>query len=352
MDGFKPLMELNGFPMIQMTVQSLRNGGVGDITVVVGRLADEMRRVLLPLGVTVVENADYGVTDMFASVRMGLSHIVERGEPEAVFFLPGDIPLVSPKTLEALKRRALGAAAGTQVLLPLVDGRTAHPPVFLGDGVFAVLGYYGEGGLRGAFSSMATELVELSEDQGALVDADFREDFERLGAYAKAHKGVSVKVCERLYEEALLPAPVRRHCLAVGNLAGWMAERLVEKGACLDVELCRSGGFLHDICRLSPDHERAGGRLLKEMGFEALARIVEGHRGFGAEPESVCEEGVLVCLADKMILEERRVSLRERYGRALGKCLEESSVKERIRRDFGICQRLLNEFEVMTGERL
>ena len=83
-----------------------------------------------------------------------------------------------------------------------------------------------------------------------------------------------------------------------------------------------------------------------------MARIVEGHRGFGAEPESVCEEGVLVCLADKMILEERRVSLRERYGRALGKCLEESSVKERIRRDFGICQRLLNEFEVMTGERL
>ena len=33
MDGFKPLMELNGFPMIRMTVQSLRNAGIRDVTV-------------------------------------------------------------------------------------------------------------------------------------------------------------------------------------------------------------------------------------------------------------------------------------------------------------------------------
>ena len=42
MDGFKPRMKLNGFPMIQMTVQSLKNAGIRDITVVTGYRAEEM----------------------------------------------------------------------------------------------------------------------------------------------------------------------------------------------------------------------------------------------------------------------------------------------------------------------
>ena len=51
MGAFKPLLTLNGFPMIQMTVQSLKNGGIQDITVVIGREADRMREILAPMGV-------------------------------------------------------------------------------------------------------------------------------------------------------------------------------------------------------------------------------------------------------------------------------------------------------------
>ena len=46
MGAFKPLLTLNGFPMIQMTVQSLKNGGIQDITVVIGREADRMIGIL------------------------------------------------------------------------------------------------------------------------------------------------------------------------------------------------------------------------------------------------------------------------------------------------------------------
>ena len=75
---------------------------------------------------------------------------------------------------------------------------------------------------------------------------------------------------------------------------------------------------------------------------------MERHRGFEADPESVCEEWAIVCLADKLILEDRRVSLTERYRKAFA----HNPVKERIRRDVRICQRLKEEFEVMTGEQL
>ena len=348
MDGFKPLMELNGFPMIRMTVQSLRNAGIRDVTVVVGCRAGEMREALAPMEVTVVENAAYGETDMFVSVRLGLAHIAGRGEADAVFFLPGDIPLVSPRSMETMKRRAFGAEKGTQVLLPRVGERAAHPPVILKEGIESVLRYGGDEGLRGAFAGMRTEEVELPEDAGALADADYRKEFEWLASYARLHRGVSERVCRELYEEVRLPAHVRRHCLAVGALAGWMAEKLVEHGACLDIELCRSGGYLHDLCRLLPEHEKAAGNFLRERGHEALAGIVEAHKGFGTEPETVCGESVLVCLADKLILEDRRVPLAVRYQKAFA----HSPVKERILRDIRVCERLIKEFEVMTGERL
>lgn len=344
MGEFKPFMKLNGFPMIRMTVQSLKNAGIRDITVVTGYRADEMARILMPLEVRLVENRAYRETDMLASIRMGLASI--KGA-DAVFFLPGDLPLIAPGSMKQVKDRLTRLPGGTQALVPVTGESTSHPPVLLPEGIQKVIAYRGEGGLKGAFSTMKTEYMEL-KDAGALADADFRRDFAGLEAYAREHKGVSRELCDAWYEETGLPGHVRAHCLAVGELAGWMAERLTEHGACLDIELCRSGGYLHDLCRLCEHHEAEAGAFLRERGYAALAGVVERHRGFETEPESICEEWAVVCLADKLIQEDRRVSLEVRYGKAL--CHHE--VKERILRDMRVCRRLKEEFEVMTGERL
>lgn len=368
MDGFKPLMKLNGFPMIQMTVQSLRNGGIEDITVVTGCRAKEMEEALLPLGVRIVENTAYAETDMLTSVRMGLQKAME--DADGVCFLPGDIPLVSGESMGRIRKRLMEIPDETQILQPIVRTvcppepvpggkwsepvpggsemlQPAHPPVLLPGAYGQALGYKGKGGLRQLFSTMRVEKVEL-EDPGALADADYRTDFERLQRYARAHKGVSEEICRELYREAGLPEHIQAHCMAVGKLAGWMAERLAAHGACLDIELCRSGGYLHDLCRLMPQHEAAAGRFLRERGYLALARIVEQHGGFEKEPESICCEAAVVCAADKLILEDRRVPLEKRYEKALSR----TPVKERILRDIRILGRLIKEFEVITGERL
>lgn len=344
MDGFKPFMELNGFPMIQMTVQSLKNAGIRDITVVTGYRAEEMAQILSPMEVRLIENHAYRETDMLASICTGLASVKDA---DAVFFLPGDLPLIAPGSMKQVKERLARLPEGTQALVPVTGGSTSHPPVLLPEGIRRVLDYRGEGGLKGAFSSMKTVYMEL-RDTGTLADADFRRDFAELEIYAREHKGVSRKLCDAWHEETGLPEHVRAHCRAVGELAGWMAERLTEHGACLDIELCRSGGYLHDLCRLSEHHEAKAGAFLRERGYMALAEIVERHRGFDTEPETVCEEGAIVCLADKLVREDQRVSLEVRYRKALS----HHSVKKRIMRDIEICRRLKEEFEVMTGERL
>lgn len=165
---------------------------------------------------------------------------------------------------------------------------------------------------------------------------------------ASVYKGISAAECERLYEAAKLPVHIRAHCRAVGELSAHMAESLNQKGYCLNVELCRDGGYLHDICRLSGHHEKAAGVFLREHGYPQLAEVAERHRGFDEEePQTVCKEWVIVCLADKLVQEDQRVTLEERYRKAL----EMETVKERIVRDIRILKKLLEEYEVITGER-
>ena len=344
MDGFKPLLKINGFPMITMTVQSLRNAGIRDIIVVTGYRGEEVEKVLEPMGVRIIENRRWQETDMLASVKLGLEAADKK---EGVYILPGDIPVTPPGTFKKMAEGISKAKPGTEVLLPGAGGKILHPPFLFPEGCRQALDYQGSKGLRGAFGSMETEIVTAA-DTGAEMDADNRKDLAQIQDYARKHRGISRELCEGLYDEVSLPAHIRAHCLAVGEMAAWMAKRLISAGAFLDMELCRSGGYLHDLLRLEPFHEKAGKKFLEEKGYLALAAVVGAHRGFEQEPVTLCSEAVLVCLADKLIMEDRRVSLEERYRKAL----EKKEVKKRILRDIEICRRLIKEFEVMTGERL
>lgn len=344
MGDFKPLMEINGFPMIAMTVQSMRNAGIREITVVIGRNAQEMREVLAPLGVHLIENPHYRDTDMLYSVQLGLQTMTEA---EGICFLPGDMPLISPPVMKTIKDRIGKMKKTSQVLIPMLGEKQAHPPVFFPGAYTPILTWKGEGGMRRVFELLEREYVSL-EDPGILMDADVQADIASMRKHAKAARGISRKLCSQLYREMYLPENIRRHCIAVGDLAGEMAERLIEKGACLDVELCRSGGYVHDLCRLLPCHEKRAGEFLAQKGYLALAEIAQAHGGFKEMPRSICQEQVIVCLADKLIRETERVSLLQRYQKAF----RNPVVKPAIKKSYDICCRLVKEYEERTGEKL
>lgn len=344
MGDFKPLMKINGFPMIVMTIQSMRNAGIHDITVVIGRNAREMRRVLSPLGVRLVVNLDYRETDMLRSVQLGLETMTNA---EGICFLPGDIPLIPPLALKKMKEKLQELKSNTQVLIPMMGEKQAHPPIFFQGAYEPILSWTGGGGMRKVFELLEKEYVML-DDPEILMDADVKREIEAIRSRAKAARGISLELCQELYKEMYLPENIRQHCIAVGNLAGEIAERLIENGACLDVELCKSGGFVHDLCRLLPHHEEKAREFLEHKGYFALGKIAGAHSRFLEMPQSICQEWVIVCLADKLVQETRRVSLRERYQKAF----ENPVIKPSIKKSYDICCRLAREYEERTGERL
>ena len=68
-----------------------------------------------------------------------------------------------------------------------------------------------------------------------------------MRAYARKFRGISADCCAQLYEEVRLPAHIRAHCRAVGDLAARMAESLISRGACLDVN-CAAAEVICMIC--------------------------------------------------------------------------------------------------------
>ena len=133
--------------------------------------------------------------------------------------------------------------------------------------------------------------------------------------------------CRRLMEQHGMLDNIVAHSLEVSKVALFLSEGLKQRGQRIDLRLVEAGALLHDIAktgclRTKEDHTQAGYRLLKQMGYERVGRVVAQHVWLDGErdPFSVSEEEV-VNYADKRVrhdrivsLEERFVDLRQRYG--------------------------------------
>ncbi|MCR5846318.1 MAG: NTP transferase domain-containing protein [bacterium] len=353
MGDFKPLMEINGFPMIRMTVQSAIDGGARCIVVVTGREAQGVREALAGLDVAFAHNDSYATSDMMLSVQLGLAALIEAAkEPlEGFFLLPGDIPAISPATFALMSGYAI--ANDVDMLKPAYGETNVHPP-FISARLFdAILGYEGSRGLKGALAEAGADIVRFPiDDEGASLDADEPADFERLVEYAKARKGVSESVCRQLFALADTPSNVIEHTMAVSGLARRMARSLNAVGYHLDEELCASGGALHDILRVKPRHSKEGAALLRKLGYLKLADIVIAHDGFfGLYPKDF-DEATIVNLADKFMQNDQLVTIGKRYEKATKAFPENTPIGARIALDVEILERLQQRYEELTHDRI
>ena len=182
-------------------------------------------------------------------------------------------------------------------------------------------------------------------------DADRPEDLADIRRIAMSRLGLSDERCFMLWDRYGTPEHVRRHCAAVAELAEEAAWDLITAGGALDTLLCRSAGLLHDFLRTSPHHAREGEKVLRRLGFDRLASVVGSHMSFNGLPEGFSEQ-TLVCLADKLVREEERVSPEERYAPAMEKHPAGTPVGDRIREDREQAERLCDSFFRLTGKRL
>lgn len=184
MGDFKPLMPLHEKTLIENAIDSLLLSGVGQVVVVLGHRGKELETILrsryIGDSILTVYNHDYATTDMFTSIRVGLSVMPPC---DAFFLLPGDMPVVAKETFLAVYRAM--PQDGTAITFPTLEGYRKHPPLISADLIPEIMAYRGEGGLRG-FWQLHPDLIKTVavDDIGCWTDLDtFEQYFSCINRY-------------------------------------------------------------------------------------------------------------------------------------------------------------------------
>ncbi|WP_165445379.1 HD domain-containing protein [Bacilliculturomica massiliensis] len=156
--------------------------------------------------------------------------------------------------------------------------------------------------------------------------------------------------CETLWREYGTPDRVIGHCKAVSAAAGAMARRLNEKGFRLNVPLTEAAGWLHDIARADDYHWDRGADLAERLGYSDVADIIRSHMSYliDSKKEEITETD-LVCMADRMVKENRYVGPDERMDYIIEKAKDFPGAEENIRASFREIRALKQRIEGIIG---
>jgi molybdenum cofactor cytidylyltransferase len=119
----KPLIRLQGVPLIRRQLVAMSGAGVDEVVVVTGFAREAIEEQVRSFPVTLAHNAAAGEGQQ-GSVRVGLAALT--GAFDAVFVAPADQPLIGAgdltELIAAFKKRPAG-----HVVVPVVAGQRGNP---------------------------------------------------------------------------------------------------------------------------------------------------------------------------------------------------------------------------------
>jgi putative nucleotidyltransferase with HDIG domain len=129
------------------------------------------------------------------------------------------------------------------------------------------------------------------------------------------------ETCLEILKRRGVPEHIILHSLQVERVARLLTQALNQRGEALDLGVVEAASLLHDIAKMDglktgQNHAEAGAKILEEMGYPRVARVVRYHI---VPPEGedllvkVTEEEV-VNYADKRVMHDRVVTLEERFA--------------------------------------
>lgn len=349
MGEFKPLLPLGEQSVLGRVVGLLRQGGADPVLVVLGHRAAELEPVARSLGAVPVFNPDYE-QGMFSSLGAGLAALPPNCP--AFFLLPVDIPLVRYHTLASL--RAAWEQGLGPVLHPTFQGQWGHPPLIAAELAPAIMAYDGPGGLRGFWDRHPELAHEVPvADRFILRDQDHPRDYAEMKAALADYQIPDQEECLALLKEVLESGPeLVAHCRLVGRVAQALAQAAQGQGAALNPRLALAGGLLHDVAKGRPDHPAVGAALLRDMGFAAVAPLAARHADIDVAPGAPLSEAELVHLADKLVKDDRRVSLSRRFGITQERKGHTPEARAAIQGRWDLARFIAERVEAVLGESL
>jgi len=348
MKEWKPLLPLGNTSVVGHVISTFQKAGVADIVVVAGHRAPELAAAIQSKSVRCVVNERYD-KGMYESVVIGVRALPE--DTEAFFLLPVDVPLVKCHSIRLLARHFAAGAGG--IIYPVFRGQRGHPPLISTRFAPLILAGAPPGGLGTLLEEheeSAQEVVLL--DEGILMGMNTQEDYRRIQERLRDQTTPSPDECAAILAQAGTPEVVVKHGRQVASLAGKISAQLNQAGMLLDTRLLQTAALLHDLAKGRKNHAQVGCRLLQSMGYPQVANIVKRHMDMEFDAESTLDEAGVLYLADKLVSQDRLVSLSDRFISASKRYPEAHPAQPFIRHRLDTANRIASVVEGIIGQPL
>jgi molybdenum cofactor cytidylyltransferase len=174
----KQLLELHGRPLLQHTLDTVRDSGLQDVVVVLGHLAEQVRSALdLAPEVRVVVNPDYA-SGQASSLRVGLK--AAGSDARAAVVLLGDQPGLKADSIRLVIEEY--ERSGSKVVQAHYKGRPGHPVLFDKATWEELKAIEGDKGARDVLKRHPEWIKAAELDRDLPPDLDTWEDYEKLRA--------------------------------------------------------------------------------------------------------------------------------------------------------------------------
>ncbi len=314
MQSFKPLLPFGQSTTLGHTIKTFQHAGINEILVVVGYRYKEITKFLGPLNIKFTYNDKFH-EGMFTSIISGIKALPRN--TEAFFLLPVDIPLVKPQTIQTLCAEFKTSSEG--ILYPGFSGTRGHPPLISTSYCQPILSWHGQGGLVNFLNQHDKDAKTIdTQDPGILLDMDTPKRYEYLKKIESRTGVLPAEECQKiLYQKYSADHPIVLHSYAVAELSAFIAQKLLSTGIEIDIELLYNAALLHDLTRQHPNHATTAGLLLEDLGYTQLGHIVSMHMDIPIPEALSINEASLLFFTDKLVQEDRVVTLDERFQEKL-----------------------------------
>ena len=156
--------------------------------------------------------------------------------------------------------------------------------------------------------------------------------------------------CLKMLKEYNTPDHVVRHCKAVTDAAVKIASALAAKGFDFDIQLIEAAGLIHDIARVEDMHWLAGADFAHRNGYSQEAKIIRKHMTHSLDPDPAkLKELDMVCLGDRLILEDRYVGIDVRMDYVIKKAGGDKKIEKLINEKRALNKALVANIEKIIG---
>jgi molybdenum cofactor cytidylyltransferase len=172
----KLLMPFDGGTIIGRTLDNLIRSQAGEIIVVLGAKATEIRAVIGERKVVTVLNPDYA-RGMSTSLQTGLNMVSKL--TRFILVALGDQPLITTRTFDRLIEAALASDKG--LIVPVYRGRRGNPITLSAGYIPDIRRFTGDVGGRELLARYPGDVLEVSvDDPGVLVNINTLDEYTRL----------------------------------------------------------------------------------------------------------------------------------------------------------------------------